>query len=207
MKFVKGVPKPGQHPFWRIYFHAVDDEGMSVQFFDDVNQVAHWVYVEGADVCRLENLATEERMELPDGWWTLLERYLVAGHHERGPLAPPWPGGRQDRLCVGPRTIAEGNSPDAESSAFSERAKPRSLTLVTGLHVPCADLIVAPGAFARAGCARGSAARSQEFRSIPTLQQSAALPQKFDRLQAYVPYLQHGPRAPGPPAESWSPFV
>lgn len=79
MKFTKGVPQSGQHPFWRIYFHAVDSSGKSVQFFDDIEQVAHWVHVEGAGVSRLEHLATAELMELPDGWWALLECHLAAG--------------------------------------------------------------------------------------------------------------------------------
>jgi len=79
MTFTKGVPQPGQRPFWRIYFQAVDAKGGSVQFFSDIDQVAHWVYIEGAGVSRLGQLATDELMELPDGWWALLERYLVAG--------------------------------------------------------------------------------------------------------------------------------
>jgi hypothetical protein len=79
MKFMKGVPQPGQRPFWRIYFHAVDAHGQSVQFFDDIEDVARWVYIEGAGVCRLEHLATAELMELPDPWWVLLEQYLAAG--------------------------------------------------------------------------------------------------------------------------------
>src|SRR4051812_34693063 len=86
MSFMKGVPQTGQRPFWRIYFHAVDAQGKSVQFFDDIDQVAHWVYVEGAGVSRLEHLATDELMELPDGWWTLLERYLAAGAELRAVL-------------------------------------------------------------------------------------------------------------------------
>lgn len=63
MKFMKGVPQPGQRPFWRIHFHAVDAKGKSVQLIDDIDQVAHWVYIEGAGVSRLEQLATEELME------------------------------------------------------------------------------------------------------------------------------------------------
>jgi len=78
MTFTKGVPQPGQRPFWRIYFHAVDAKGESVQVFDDIDQVAHWVYIEGAGVSRLEQLATNELMELPDGWWALLDCYLAA---------------------------------------------------------------------------------------------------------------------------------
>lgn len=86
MTFTKGVPLPGQRPFWRIFFHAVDAKGSSVQFFDDIDQVAHWVYIEGAGVSRLEQLATDELMELPEGWWVLLERYLAAGSELRAAL-------------------------------------------------------------------------------------------------------------------------
>ena len=86
MTFTKGVPQPGQRPFWRICFHAVDAKGESVQFFDDIDQVAHWVYIEGAGVSRLEQLANQELMELPDGWWALLERYLAAGTELRAAI-------------------------------------------------------------------------------------------------------------------------
>jgi hypothetical protein len=83
MKFMRGVPQPGQRPFWRIYFHAVDANGESVQFFDDMDEVARWLYIEGAGVSRLEHLASPELMELPDGWWVLLEQYLAAGAYLR----------------------------------------------------------------------------------------------------------------------------
>ncbi|MCG2593026.1 hypothetical protein LZ009_09555 [Ramlibacter sp. XY19] len=86
MTFTKGVPQPGQRPFWRVCFHAVDAGGKSVQLFDDFDEVAHWVHIEGAGVCRLEHLATKELMELPDAWWTLLEHYLVAGSELRTAL-------------------------------------------------------------------------------------------------------------------------
>jgi hypothetical protein len=33
----------------------------------------------GPGVSRLEQLATDELMDIPDGWWALLERYLAAG--------------------------------------------------------------------------------------------------------------------------------
>lgn len=79
MSFIKGVPQPNERPFWRIYFHAVDSQGKSAEFFEDLDQVAHWLYVEGAGVSRLEQLATDELMELPDRWWALLECYLAAG--------------------------------------------------------------------------------------------------------------------------------
>lgn len=87
MTFIKGMPQPGQRPFWRICFHAVDSNGNSVQFFDDIDQVAYWVYVEGAGVSRLEQLASDELMELPEGWWNLLERYLAAGIELRAVLS------------------------------------------------------------------------------------------------------------------------
>jgi hypothetical protein len=89
MTFMKGVPQPGQRPFWRIYFHAVNANGESVQFFDDIDELAHWVYVKGTGVSRLGQLATDEFMELPNGWWALLERYLSAGAELRTATGKP----------------------------------------------------------------------------------------------------------------------
>ena len=83
MKVMKGVTQPNQRPFWRIYFHAVDAEGKCVQFFGDLDQVANWVYVAGATVRRLEQLASDELMELPEGSWALLKRFFKAGKELR----------------------------------------------------------------------------------------------------------------------------